>query len=346
MVCPMLACAATLKEVPVDEALNRRFPEEIAFITYQKGDAPGITVTGNSHVHGVVSLRKTDYAHEVISETGEFVISYPGGDMEEEVLYCFANKGERGEAFQRLGLETSPGKHVNAPLLEKCIVNCECKVKGKADAGDSTIFLGEIVRTYRTGRAERRLFIAGYEDGRPVLKAFAGARGVPAPPGHEKYPEQTVMVVSCDENGRPNAMTAGWTFIASEQPPMVAVAIGKARFTHSRLERVKEFVYVYPGQDMTHEMLYCGTKSGRDVDKFKALNLDTQPARKVKPPLLTKAVACFECTVAKELDYGSHTLFVGQIEAAHVSEKTVPRVYNLGAGEDGHRVFRGLGGPE
>jgi flavin reductase (DIM6/NTAB) family NADH-FMN oxidoreductase RutF len=42
------------------------------------------------------------------------------------------------------------------------------------------------------------------------------------------------------------------------------------------------------------------------------------------------------------VDYGSHTLFIGRIEAAHARDADVPRVYNLGSSPDGYRVFAGL----
>ena len=334
---PLLAERDKLREVPAEEALARRFPEETVLITFVKDGQPGITVLGNNAFQGVVALKKTDPAHEAIAETGQFVIAYPGGDMEKEVLHCLAGKGTRAEAFT-----TSPGRRVNAPRLEKCIINYECKVGRKLDAGDSTIFLGRIVSTYRTRRKVARLFITGYEKGQPILKAFEGARGIPAPRGFEKYPEQTVMIVSCGRAGKPNAMTASWTMRVSDDPPMVAVSIGKRRYTHGLIRATRQFVYVYPGADMQREMHYCGTHSGRYEDKFKALKLATQPAKKVRPPLLSKALAAFECTVVGEMDDGSHTIYVGRIEAAYVSDKDVPRIYNLGTVRGRARVFKAL----
>jgi flavin reductase (DIM6/NTAB) family NADH-FMN oxidoreductase RutF len=154
------------------------------------------------------------------------------------------------------------------------------------------------------------------------------------------------MIVSCNPEGKPNVMTAGWTMVVSDDPPMVAAFIGKSRFTHGRIESTGQFVYTYPGADMEHEMLYAGTHSGRNVDKFDVLDLATSPADKVKPPLLTKALACFECRVEEKIDRGSHTMFVGRVVGAHANDKDVPRLYNLGAGRNGKRVFEGLPHPE
>jgi flavin reductase (DIM6/NTAB) family NADH-FMN oxidoreductase RutF len=342
---PARAQAAELKEVPVSQALARRFPEEVLLITFQKGDEPGITVIGNNHVpDATVALKKGSPAHRVVSETGEFVLSFPGEDMETEVLNCFAHNGAMGDAFSDLGLATSPGTKVNAPLLQKCLANYECRVTQAVDAGDSTVFKVQIVAAHWTESRARRLYLAGYAEGKPVLKGFECARKPPLPPWFEKYPEQIVMIVSCDGDGKPNVMTAGGTMRVSDDPPMLAIMISKGAYTHGLIRASKQFVYGYPGEDMEYEMLYCGTHTGGEVDKFKEARLATQPAKKVRPPLLQKWLAAFECTVVGETDYGGHTIFIGRIEAAYVSDKQVPRIYNLGADTDGKRVFKGLEG--
>ncbi|NQU11164.1 flavin reductase family protein [bacterium] len=332
-----------LKEVPVRDALARRFPEEIVLVTFQQADQPGIVAVGNQMmVPGVIALKKGTPAHTAVSASGEFVASYPGEDLEAAVRDCFLGSGETGPDLAKLGLAVLPGEKVKVPLLKQCLVNYECRVKNQADAGDATVFIADVVATRHAGSEARRLYLAGGNGQEPVLKALAGARDLPVPDGFEKYPEQIVMIASCDQEGNPNVMPAGWTMRVSDDPPMVAVAIGKTRFTHGLIRATGQFAYGYPGADMEQEMYYCGTHTGKKVDKFAELNLATQPAKKIKPPLLSKWVAAFECQVVGELDYSSHTIFIGRIEAAHVSDQKVPRIYNLGAGPDGQRVFRGL----
>jgi len=81
---------------------------------------------------------------------------------------------------------------------------------------------------------------------------------------------------------------------------------------------------------MAKEVLYCGTHSGREVDKFKETGLVAVPAKKVRPPLIEGCVANFECKVVGEIETGDHTIFVGEVVAAHVSEEKKRRLYNLG----------------
>ena len=147
-----------------------------------------------------------------------------------------------------------------------------------------------------------------------------------------KYPEQIVLVTSVDTMGKPNIITMGWSMFCSGDPPMVAISVGKTRYSHRLISQTKEFVYTFPGEDLEKEMLYCGTHSGRDVDKFKETGLTAVKAKLVKPPLIEECIANFECQVVGKHDAGDHTIFVGKIVAAWISEKARDkrRLFNLG----------------
>ncbi len=147
-----------------------------------------------------------------------------------------------------------------------------------------------------------------------------------------KYPEPVVLVVSCDADGRPNVMPAGWSMVASGRPPMLAVSIGHGRYTHKLIEETNEFVIVFPSEKMKDLIEYTGSCSGRNVDKFAEYGIETIKSKHVKPPLIKDAVACFECKVAGKLTAGDHTIFAGEVLASYISEKYRSRLYNFGNG--------------
>ena len=148
-----------------------------------------------------------------------------------------------------------------------------------------------------------------------------------------KYPEQVVLATSVGKDGKPNIIALGWMMFCSGNPPMVAIAVGKARHSHKLLSEIRQFVCAFPGEDLEQEMLYCGTRSGRDVDKFKETGLTAGKAKVVAPPLIEECVANLECEVVHEYDSGSHSIFVGKIVAAWISEEGKRRLYNLGGGK-------------
>lgn len=136
----------------------------------------------------------------------------------------------------------------------------------------------------------------------------------------KKYPEWVVLVVTVDAQGRVDVMPAGWAMIASGTPPMFAVAVGHTRYTHHTIEQGKEFVIAFPSPGMEAATLYCGTHSGRHVDKLKETGLQTMPAKYVKPPLIKGAIINLECRLASATVAGDHTIFVGEVLTAYVEE--------------------------
>ena len=143
-----------------------------------------------------------------------------------------------------------------------------------------------------------------------------------------KYPEPVVLAVSIIDD-KPNIIPLGWSTITSFGPPMMAISIGHTRYSHEIISKTKEFVLAYPSEDMGKEVLYCGTNSGRDVDKFKSTGLKSMPAKIIKPPLIADAVANFECKVVSKIDTGDHTIFVGEVVTAYVSDEKKRRLYTL-----------------
>jgi flavin reductase (DIM6/NTAB) family NADH-FMN oxidoreductase RutF len=146
-----------------------------------------------------------------------------------------------------------------------------------------------------------------------------------------KYPEQIVFVVSIDGKGRPNVMSAGWFVPLSGYPPLLGIALANERYTRRLIRESGEFVVAFPTDQMAEEVLFCGTHTGSEVDKIEAAGLKTQPGTKTRTPIIKDGLANFECKLVNEVSVGDHTLFVGEILAAHVSQEARPRLFNFGS---------------
>ena len=145
-----------------------------------------------------------------------------------------------------------------------------------------------------------------------------------------KYPEGVVLVSCIDAGGRPNIITLGWSMATSGVPPMLAISIAPQRYSHDLVRDSGEFVLAFPTEEMAEAALLCGTKSGRDVDKFAEARIEAIPAIRVRPPLLGGCIANFECVVRGAFTTGDHTIFAGEILCAHVGESIAGRLYTLG----------------
>ena len=129
-------------------------------------------------------------------------------------------------------------------------------------------------------------------------------------------PTPPVVMATCvDKKGRPNIITLGMYMPISIRPPQVCIGVAPQRYSHDLIADIGEFVVNVPSINIEKEMHYCGTKSGRNVDKFKETGLTPIPALKVKPPRINECFSHIECKVVQSITCGDHTLFVGEVVA-------------------------------
>lgn len=135
-----------------------------------------------------------------------------------------------------------------------------------------------------------------------------------------------------------NTMTIGWvTFGFVWQKPIMMVMVRSSRHTFGIMEKAADFTVTVPAGGMGKELAFCGSKSGRDFDKFKECNLETAGGHKVVSPIIKTAGYHYECKIVyksamnpEHLDknYDAslyplkdyHTLYFGEIVACYETE--------------------------
>lgn len=132
-----------------------------------------------------------------------------------------------------------------------------------------------------------------------------------------------VCLVGAKENGKHNVMTVAWISQVSHDPLLVMVSIAPGRFTHDMIVRTGEFMVSVLSAEQQEASTFCGSRSGRDVDKIAHLNLKTEPAKIIKVPRLAGCVANLECRVVSRHTAGDHTLFIGEVVAADVAAEEI-----------------------
>lgn len=139
-------------------------------------------------------------------------------------------------------------------------------------------------------------------------------------PGNMLYPVPAVMVTVADKNGCDNIITVAWTGTVCTNPPMVYISVRPERYSYDMITHTGEFVINLTTRKLAYATDYCGVKSGRDVDKFEALQLTRQKASKVTPPLIGESPVNIECRVTQCIQLGSHHMFLAEVVAVHASE--------------------------
>ncbi len=127
------------------------------------------------------------------------------------------------------------------------------------------------------------------------------------------FPLPAVMVSCAAEGFKPNIITISWIGIVCSEPPTLSISVTKQRHSFEILKKSGEFVVNLTSEDNLKEVDFCGTKSGRDFDKFKELGLTAIPGEKVNTPIIGECPINLECKVIESKNLGSHDIFIAEI---------------------------------
>ena len=142
-------------------------------------------------------------------------------------------------------------------------------------------------------------------------------------PGNMLYPLPAVMVSVRDKEGNDNIITVAWTGTVCTNPPMVSISVRPSRFSYEMLKKTGEFVINLTTEDLAYATDYCGVRSGRDVDKFKEMNLHKQKANFVQCPMIEESPVSVECKVKEIRELGSHHMFIADVLAINADNKYI-----------------------
>jgi len=130
------------------------------------------------------------------------------------------------------------------------------------------------------------------------------------------------VLVSCgDIDNQSNIITISWIGIVCSVPPMLSISVRKNRHSFQFIKQSGEFAVNFVGHELVEAVDFCGSKSGRDVEKFSACNLTSTRSEKIKSPLIAEAPVSHECVVEQTLNLGSHHIFIAEIVATHIDDK-------------------------
>lgn len=148
---------------------------------------------------------------------------------------------------------------------------------------------------------------------------------------------KTGLLLVTGDKHKHNIMTIGWGTIGIMwKKPVFTVLVRPTRYSFNLLEKHGEFTVNVPDLSMKKIADFCGTKSGREFDKFKELGLTIKHSTKIETPYIKECHIVYECAVIykhtldpkviphefdKQIyplkDY--HTVYYGEILAVHKS---------------------------
>ena len=127
-------------------------------------------------------------------------------------------------------------------------------------------------------------------------------------------------MVTCGSREKPNIITLAWVGTVCSDPPMLSISVRPSRYSNELVKRQGEFAVNLPTVDLVRVTDYCGSVSGRKVDKFAATGLTPVPAKAIETALIAECPINIECQVTQVLPLGVHDLFLAKIVAVQVDE--------------------------
>ncbi|MDD4493890.1 MAG: flavin reductase family protein [Eubacteriales bacterium] len=131
-------------------------------------------------------------------------------------------------------------------------------------------------------------------------------------------------------NGVVNTMTINWGSIGVIwNRPIFTAAVRHSRHSYELIDKSGQFTINIPIDDeLKNELAFCGSKSGRDFDKFKECGLTAVKGRNVDVPVIGECGLYLECRI----------IYKQALEPALLDKSINDKFYNIG---DLHTLFYG-----
>ncbi|MGL4345792.1 MAG: flavin reductase family protein [Cellulosilyticaceae bacterium] len=137
--------------------------------------------------------------------------------------------------------------------------------------------------------------------------------------GNMIYPLPAVMV-SCGTEDNANIVTVAWTGTICTNPAMTYISLRPSRHSYDLIKETGKFVINLTTRDLVKATDFCGVRSGRDLDKFKEMNLTLDCDNDTGCPMIGESPVCIECEVTEIKELGSHHMFIAKVLNVYADE--------------------------
>ncbi len=136
-----------------------------------------------------------------------------------------------------------------------------------------------------------------------------------------------VYVVSSSSGRKFNGQICNTVFQVTAEPPQLAVSVNRENFTHHCLRHSGAFTVAVLSREAP--LVYIGRfgfRCGRDFEKFEEIEYRLGVTGAPIPTDYT--VAYMECRIRREIDCGTHSLFLGEVVEAERLGEDPPMTYD------------------
>ena len=125
----------------------------------------------------------------------------------------------------------------------------------------------------------------------------------------------TVVTVQSPNREKPHGLTVSAFNSVSPEPPLILVAIDHRSYGHEMMEDVGATfavnILANDQSEMSNRFAWV-----KDEDRFAVGDWDTAVTG---APILKDAIAWLDCTIYSRLKAGTHTIYIGRVQASSVN---------------------------
>lgn len=95
-----------------------------------------------------ISVRKERYSHNIIENTGEFVINLCSEELAFATDFCGVRSGRDTDKFKEMKLTPERAEIVRCLMIKESPVNIECRVREIIELGSHDMFIADILKVH------------------------------------------------------------------------------------------------------------------------------------------------------------------------------------------------------
>jgi flavin reductase (DIM6/NTAB) family NADH-FMN oxidoreductase RutF len=149
-----------MQSFPLDQAFTLLEPGPVTLVTTHDGEHDNVmtiswTMVLDFDARFAITTGPWNYSWNAIRKTRECVIAIPSSEMLDTVVGIGLCSGSDTDKFKKFGLVRRKASKVDAPLLDECLANIECRVVEIIEAYGIVILEGMAahVSSHRKGKS-------------------------------------------------------------------------------------------------------------------------------------------------------------------------------------------------
>jgi flavin reductase (DIM6/NTAB) family NADH-FMN oxidoreductase RutF len=128
----------------------------------------------------------------------------------------------------------------------------------------------------------------------------------------------TVGLVCVRHDDGVNVMAAEWSYFVNRDPVYAAVVLAPGSVSRDLIEKAGEFSLTLCAENLASLADFAGSFSMADLDKTTSESLRLCPPSVTATPWAAGGVVALECVVRQVVPFPVHTMYAGEVVAAHL----------------------------